>query len=206
MPGIDDSPDTSRLLRRTLEGDQAARDRLFAEHRSYLRRVVDLRMDDQLRRRLDPSDVVQEAQLVGSRRLEDYLRERPMSFRLWLRWIAIEQLANLHRHHVRTRKRSVCREVPLTNDTSVAVMSILLQDQPSRHLRRQETAARVQEALTQLSESDRQLLLLRHAEELTNEEVAELLGIERAAAVKRHGRALRRLHDRLQRLGISSSE
>ena len=204
MRSADDFSLTSRLLQQAGEGDRMAREQLFSRHRDYLRRVIDLRMDNQLRRRIDPSDVVQEAQLVGNGRLEEFLKKRPMSFRLWLRWIAIERLANSYRHHVRARKRSVCREVPLSGVASGEVARFVLHSQPSARLRREESEAKVQQALGQLSESDRDLLLMRHAEQLTSAETAELLEITPAAAVKRHGRALRRLHEALGELGVSS--
>lgn len=192
-----DSVDTQRLLDRVREGDSAARDELLALHREYLRQLIEVRMEPELRRRLDPSDVVQETHLEAIERLDDYLQREPMSFRLWLRRNAIEQLANMHRRHLQAQRRSVRREVPLSNVSSIAVARALLGDRPSAGLQMRELADRVRQALAELSDGDRELLLLRHGEELTNAEVAELLGIGPGNASKRYGRALRRLHVRL---------
>src|SRR5689334_9955877 len=99
MEAAADNPETQRLLQMAWGGDRQAFDRLFALHRAYLRQVVELRMDRRLRARLDPSDVVQEAQLEAFRRLPDYCERRPMGFRLWLRRTAHERLLMLRRFH-----------------------------------------------------------------------------------------------------------
>lgn len=197
MLSTGDSAHSDRLLERVRQGDDAARAELLNLHRNYLRRLIDLRMDPELRRRLDPSDIVQETQLESTRRLDEYLERQPMSFRLWLRQNAIEQVANMYRRHVQSQKRNLRREVPFSHLSSLGVARFLLRDQPSERLRAQEVAERVQQALAELSDGDRELLLMRHSEELTNSEVAELLQIDPNAASKRYGRALRRLHSQL---------
>ncbi len=90
MPTASDSTNTQRLLDRVSQGDAGALNRLIQLHQAYIRRVVDLRMDDELRRRIDPSDVVQETEMVVSRRIDDFLSRRPTTFRLWRRRKAIE--------------------------------------------------------------------------------------------------------------------
>src|SRR5919201_2466011 len=122
MDGVmPDSDETRQLLDDLRAGDGRAFGRLFARHRPYLRRLVALRLDTRLRARLDPSDVVQDAQLEAFRRLPDYLERRPMPFRLWLRKTAQERLAMLARRHLGAARRTVAREVPLPEGSSVSL-------------------------------------------------------------------------------------
>ena len=173
-------------------------------YRRYLRRVVELRMDPELRQRVDPSDVVQETQLLASQRIDDFLARRPISFRLWLRGTALEQLISLRRRHVVAEKRSVRREAILNNQSSMLLARRLFAGRPSQVLRRQELLDKVRRTISELDQQDREILLLRHIEELSNGEVAELLGIEQSAASRRYGRAIIRLRDKLIDQGLSS--
>jgi RNA polymerase sigma-70 factor (ECF subfamily) len=190
-----DPGETQQLLEMARGGDRQAFDRLFGLHRDYLRRVVELRMDRRLRARLDPSDVVQEAQLDAFRRLADYCERRPMAFRLWLRRTAHERLLMLRRHHLGAGKRDAGREVPLPEGSSLLLARPLLAPgpSPSQHLAGREQARRVHEAVARLSEEDREVLVMRNLEALSNAEVAEALGIDPSAASQRYGRALLRL-------------
>ena len=200
-------PETRDLLDKLQAGEADALDRLFAQHGEYLRRVVELRLDGKLRRRVDPSDVVQETHLEVTRRIDDYLRRRPMSFRLWLRKTAHERLIMLYRRHVDAHRRALTREVSLPGRSSVALAGQLLAGgpSPSQEARRREMAERVREAVDRLTEGDREIILMRNFEELTNQEVAELLQINPVAASKRYGRALLRLRDALVELGLSGT-
>src|SRR5947209_2999703 len=105
-------PDTEELLRRSAAGDRAARGALLQRHRGRLRRMVALRLDPRLAARLDPSDVVQEVLAEADRRLDDYLRQRPLPFYPWLRQLAADRLADAHRRHLGAARRSVTREEP----------------------------------------------------------------------------------------------
>ena len=202
-----DSAETQNLLNQLRSGDAEALDRLFAKHQEYLRRVVELRLDRKLRTRVDPSDVVQETHLEVAGRIDDYLRRRPMSFRLWLRKTAHERLLMLHRRHVDAQQRALGREVSLPDRSSIALAQQLLAGgpSPSQQARRRETAGKVREAVEHLPEADREIILMRNFEELTNQEVAELLQIDSAAASKRYGRALLRLRNVLVERGLSGS-
>ena len=113
-----DAEETLRLLEQVRAGDRRALDRLLTGHRAYLLTVVELRLDRRMRARIDPSDVVQEAQLEASRRIEDYLRREPMPFHLWLRQTAYENLLRMRRQHVEAECRTVEREVPLPDGSS----------------------------------------------------------------------------------------
>jgi len=196
-------PDTEDLLRLAGEGDRTARNRLLLRHQDRLRSLVALRMDRRLAARLDPSDVVQESLAEADRRLEDYLRRRPMPFYPWLRQLALERLVDEHRRHVRSQKRSVHREearLSFLPDESAQELADRLVDRgsnPSARLRRESERDRVRAALTLLGENDRELLALRHLEQLSVREIAAVLGISEGAVKVRQVRALKRLRDLL---------
>lgn len=199
-----DSDDTEQLLKRAQAGDVRAFEDLFGRHREYLHQVVASRLDPRIRPRLDPSDVVQEAQLDAFRRFGDFLQRRPMSFRLWLRKTTHERLLMLERYHRHSALRSIDREVGIPDRSAFALVQHLFASgsSPSKRLEQSETARRVQEALGRLPEADREILLMRNLESLTNQEVAEVLQIEPAAASQRYGRALLRLHKLLLACGL----
>jgi RNA polymerase sigma-70 factor, ECF subfamily len=188
---------TQGLLDRAGAGDRAAFEQLFARHRAFLREVVRLRMDPKVRARVDPSDVVQEAQFDAFRQLANYLERRPMPFRLWLRKTAQQRLLKVQRRHAEAARRDVGRELVLPEQTSLQLARGLVAagPTPSERLGRSETARRVRRALADLPEADREVLLLRNFEGLTNQEAACVLGLDPAAASKRHARALLRLRE-----------
>jgi RNA polymerase sigma-70 factor (ECF subfamily) len=191
-----DSEETEALLEQVAAGDPHARERLMRRHRSKLVDFVDAHLDPLLRTRLDASDVVQEAQMEANRRLPDFLSRRPMPFRLWLRKTAYERMLMLRRQHVQAARRSVRREVQLPDRSSLVLAQNLVDPGGAPNLRmdQQERARRMCEALTRLAESDREVLLMRHYQELSYEEIGCILDLEPAAARKRAGRALVRLH------------
>src|SRR5258708_22412085 len=136
------SCDTERLLRQAQGGDGQAFENICARHRAYLRQVVAVRLDPRIRPRLDPSDVVQEAQLDAFRRFGDFLERRPMSFRLWLRKTTCERLLMLRRYHRNAARRSVDKEVGLPDGSAFALVNQLLAggSAPSQRLQRSESA------------------------------------------------------------------
>jgi RNA polymerase sigma-70 factor (ECF subfamily) len=199
-----DSAETDHLLAQAQAGKPEALDRLLDQHRVYLHQLVELRMDPKLRPRVDASDVVQEAQIEASRRLGDFLRQRPMPFRLWLRQIAYDRLLMLRRFHVRSARRTLAREVPLPDRSSLLLaQQFLASSTASKNLARRELAALVRAAMTELPDHDREVLLMRTFEGLSFEEVGYLLGIDPATARKRHGRALIRLHKHLSEQSLA---
>jgi RNA polymerase sigma-70 factor (ECF subfamily) len=203
-----DSAETQALLRRIRAGDGPAFGQLFARHQDYLHRLVELRLDPRLRARLDPSDVVQEAHLEALHRLGAYLERPALPFRLWLRQIALDHTLKARRHHLATARRAVGREVPLPEHSSLVLARRLLAGGPApgEQLDRRELARRLRLAVARLPEADREVVLLRHFEGLSTREVACLLGIDPAAASKRHGRALLRLHRILSEGGLTESQ
>jgi RNA polymerase sigma-70 factor (ECF subfamily) len=199
-----DSTETRGLLDQIAQGDRQALERLLERYRPGLHDFVAARLDPKLRARLDPSDVVQDAQLEVVRRMDDFLRRRPMPFHLWVRKTAYERLLNLRRDHRKRARRSVDREVALPDRSSLLLAQPLLAGgpSPSQQLAAREFADRVAQAVAELAEADREILLMRHAEELPYEEIACLLEIEPAAARKRYGRALIRLQKVLSDHGL----
>jgi RNA polymerase sigma-70 factor (ECF subfamily) len=205
MPDVKpDSAETCGLLDRVRGGDGQALDQLLGRYRAGLLAFVEARLDPRVAARIDPSDVVQEAQLAVVRRLDDFLERRPMPFHLWVRKTAYERLLDLQRHHLQRARRSVEREAALPGRSSLLLARPLLAGTPtpSQQLERRELAERVSLAVGQLSPTDREVLLMRHAEGLAFEEIACLLDVEPAAARKRFGRALIRLQKLLTDQGL----
>ncbi len=197
-------PDTDELLNRTAQGDRAARDELLVRHRQRLRQAVAYRLDRRLAARIDPSDVVQEVLAEAARKLPDYLRERPLPFSPWLRQMALERLVTLHRRHVQAQRRSVRWEeagLPALPDESAEELAERLvapTSSPSQRLARSEARERVRAALGRLPPADREVLELRHLEQLSVAETAAVLGVSAGAAKTRHLRAVQRLRALLE--------
>jgi RNA polymerase sigma-70 factor (ECF subfamily) len=195
------NPDTDDLIEQASQGDASAGQQLLARHYDRLRRMVAVRLDRRLAARLDPSDVVQESLAEAARLLPDYLRERPLPFYPWLRQLAGERLAKLHRRHLHAGKRDVRREEaqPLTDESARDLAQRLLASglSPSNEMVRRELLVRVRAALQQLPERDREVLTLRYLEQMRTREIAEVLGVAEGTVKSRHVRALERLRDRL---------
>jgi RNA polymerase sigma-70 factor (ECF subfamily) len=196
----DNSAETVRLLELARAGDRAALDVLFARHRTRLRRMVELRLDRRLQARIDASDVIQEAYVEAVSRLGEYLSEPSYPFFLWLRLIVGERLLKLHRRHLGTQMRDAGLEVSIYRGALPAATSAALAAQllgkhtsPTQAAVRAERLMRLQEALNTLEPIDREVLSLRHFEEMSLRETALSLGIEEPAAAKRYIRALKRL-------------
>jgi RNA polymerase sigma-70 factor (ECF subfamily) len=194
-----DPPDAREIVGRAAAGDQAAWQNLVRTYRERLRRMVALRLDPRLQGRVDPSDIVQETFLDAAGRLADYQSEPPLPFYLWLRQLAGTRLAKAHRHHLGTLSRDVRREVALPGVSSAALADHLAgrEGRPSDAAARLELRARLEALLDRLDPLDREVLALRHFEQLSNAEAAHVLGLTEAAASKRYVRALERLRERL---------
>jgi RNA polymerase sigma-70 factor, ECF subfamily len=203
-----DSAATRRLLHLAEAGDRQAFEELFARHRPSLVQAVELRLDARLRARLDPSDVIQETHLEAFRRLPDYLQRRPMPFRLWLRQTAQERLHMMSRHHLGAARRMAGREraVPDRSSLLLAQQLVAAGPTPLQRLVVEEAARKVRQALDQLAEADRDVLIMRNLEGLSNLEVAQLLQLTPTAASQRYGRALLRLQKALAALGWGESK
>jgi RNA polymerase sigma-70 factor (ECF subfamily) len=201
-----DSSDTN-LLRRAAEGDPQSLGVLLERHGARLKRMVALRLDPRLQGRLDPSDVIQETYLEAHARLPEYLRQPTMPFFLWLRFLAGQKLVTLHRKHLGTQMRDAGREISLYRGrlpemTSAALAAQLMghDTRPSEAAARAELKIRLQEALNSLDPLDREVLALRHFEQLSWAETAQTMEISEGAASKRYVRALKRLRTVLSSL------
>lgn len=197
---INDFEPTPDLLQRAGQGDPRALGELFSQHRERLRRMVQLRLDRRLQGRIDPSDVLQEAYVEFARALADYLRQPSLPFYLWLRLLTGRKLHALHRHHLGTKIRDAGREVSLHRGALPQASSVSLAAQllgrlttPSQAAVRAELQLRIQEALNSMDLIDREVLALRHFEQLSNAETAQVLGLSETAASNRFVRALKRL-------------
>ena len=190
-----DSAETQQLLDAAAAGDALAAEKLIVRYRSDLVRSVSRRLDARVSSRLDPSDVVQEAQADVVERLQDYLARRPMPFRLWLVKTAYERMLKAERRHLNAACRAVDREIPLPDRSSAALANQLTGrfPTPSEAAIARESAIELRRALAKLSELDRQVLMLRNFEGLNNAEVSSVLEISPEAAKKRYARALLRL-------------
>jgi RNA polymerase sigma-70 factor (ECF subfamily) len=192
------------LLARARCGDAAAVDQLFSRARPRLLRMVGARLDPRLRARVGASDILQEVNLEAIRRLDRYWQEPTLSFFLWLRFLTAQKLAQVCRFEIGAERRDVRREVPLDWDRIRSASDVLapgLTDgalRPSQILSRKEREASVAQALAALEVEDREVLSLRHHEQLSNQEVAVELGLTPTAASKRYVRALDRLRARLE--------
>jgi RNA polymerase sigma-70 factor (ECF subfamily) len=196
----DSDSDSTELLGRARQGDPKAVGNLLDRYRIRLRRMVALRMDRRLQGRIDPSDVIQETCLEASNRLGEYLRDSTMPFFIWLRFLTAQRLAMLHRHHLGIQGRDAGREVmlyqgALPEATSAALAAQLVGrlTSPSSAAIKAEMRIRLQEALNSMDPIDREVLALRHFEQLSNSEAAQVLGIKPTAACNRYVRALERL-------------
>jgi RNA polymerase sigma-70 factor (ECF subfamily) len=195
------------MLADAQSGDRAAIDRLLEEHRPGLRRVVELRLDHAVQRRIDVSDVVQDVMVEASNRLETYLHQPQLAFPLWLRQIAWDHIIDAYRRHRGSAKRSLDREQPLASGRAVDQSSLDLVSQladpmptPFAAATQRELAQQLEVAVQQLGETDREIVLMRHYEHLTNQEIAEALGLNPPAASMRYLRAIRRLKSLLEEL------
>lgn len=185
---------------------------LFEAHRRRLLKMVDVRMDPRLRARVSPSDVLQEAFVEISARVGDYLDDPHMPFFLWLRLTTAQQLVAAYRHHVKIQKRDVRRQVRIERgaypDASSAVMADRLVGAlttPSGAAMQAEARRQIETALDTMRANDREVLVMRHFEELSNAETAQELGIEESAASKRYLRALQRLRRILAGIGLDGA-
>jgi RNA polymerase sigma-70 factor (ECF subfamily) len=197
---VPNPPETEELLIQARQGEAAAVDRLLERHREALRRMIDLRLDPALAQRLDASDVVQDVLLEASRRLHDYLQQSVMPFHLWLRHIAKDHVIDAHRKHRVAQRRSLDREQSLRRlvpgDRSSLDLAAEFFDHeptPASAAMRHELERRLQTAVAELEDDDRDIILMRHYEQMSNQEVAALLGLTEPAASMRYLRALRRL-------------
>ena len=202
-----EAPETEALLARAAAGDGAAWGALLTAHQERLGLMVAFRMDPRLRGRVDAADIVQDAFVEASAHRADYFRSPMAPLFLWLRGVVSNKLLEVHRHHLGTRMRDAKRERPLDappgpHETTAALCAHLTGGltRPSVAAVRGEVRTRLAEALAGMDATDREVLALRHFEQLTTAEAAQVLGIQERAAAKRYVRALQRLREILSEM------
>lgn len=190
------SDETTELIRRAVAGDTDAWRAILDSHGPRLRTIVRLRLDPRLSGVVDPSDVLQDAYKLIHDRLPSYLAQPRQPFFLWLRYLAGDALARVHRRQLQTQKRRPARGLrPFPEASSINLAGLLVgrERAPDTQAIQSERRRRVVEALDAMSPDDREVLVLRHFEQLTAIEAATVLGISEAAARKRYLRALERI-------------
>ncbi len=195
------------LVQKAIAGDKAALAQLFQRYRKRLRKMIDLRMDRRIQGRVNPSDVLQEAYVDLADQLANYAKDPKLPLFIWVRRITGQRLAKTHRHHLGAAKRDAALEVSLYRGhmpqaTSIALASKLIGNATSAEgkMLRAERQIKLQEVLNAMDPDDREVLAMRHFEQLTNAEVAMIFEVSESAAGMRHLRALRRLKQELKQL------
>ena len=204
---VNDPPsDPNELVSQALSGDQQALAALFELYRHRLRQMVRVRLDRRLQGRVDPSDVVQEAYLDITKQLPTYAgKQEHMSFFLWLRLVTGQRMMRLHRQHLGAEMRNAGRDVslhrgalPRATSGSLAAQLLGRFTSVSQAAIRAEMQVKLQESINSMEEVDREIIALRHFEELTNKEAAELLSLSKTTASNRYVRAMARLQSVLR--------
>jgi RNA polymerase sigma-70 factor, ECF subfamily len=202
-----DPGELARLLQQAAAGDQQAMSVLFSAYRERLKRMVHLRLSRRLQGRVDDSDVLQEAFLEAAKRLEEYAREPILPFFLWLRHLTGLKLVEVHRRHLGTQLRDADREVtlhrgrlPLADSASLAAQLLGTLTSPSQAVVKAEMRLIVQEALNGMDPVDREILALKHFEQFSTSEIAQILGLSKAGAGSRYLRAIKRLREVLSQI------
>tara|TARA_R110002049_G_scaffold4601_4_gene31807 strand:+ start:28157 stop:28813 length:657 start_codon:yes stop_codon:yes gene_type:complete len=204
---------TETLLSAARNGDSDAVNRLLERHRVSVRRLVEMRLDRKVRQRVDVSDVVQDVMIEASGRLDKYLNDPGLAFHLWLRQIAWDRIIDTYRRHRVSAKRNMDREQPITApggpDQSSMMLAVQLCDPgltPAAKATQREIALQVEDAIERLPDADREVILMRHYEHLSNQEIAAALDLNDAAASMRYLRAVRRLRELLSGTDASADE
>jgi RNA polymerase sigma-70 factor (ECF subfamily) len=203
----DDASGVADLLQRAAGGDEQAFQELLARYHDRLKRMVHLRLSRRLQGRIDDSDVLQEAYLDVCRRLPEYVQQPGLPFYLWLRYLTGLKLADVHRRHLGTQLRDADREVtlhrgglPEADSVSLAAQLLGKLTTPSQAAIKAQTRLHVQEALNSMDPIDREVLALKHFEQLSTNEIAAVLGLSKADAGSRYLRAIKRLREILSRI------
>lgn len=194
---------THELLDLVRDGDDAATNRLLERHREALRRMADMRLDPKIRQRVDASDIIQDVMIEANRRLQKYLDNPIMPFHLWLRQMTTDRIIDAHRRHRVSKKRSVDLEQAPVVAANLDHSSINLGAQicdgeltPAAAAIQNELQRKFEEAVDEMDEIDKEIIVMRHFEKLTNQEVAQVLELSEPAASMRYLRAMRRLREK----------
>ncbi len=201
------------LLDRMRDGSEQALAEVFSHYRERLRRIIQFRIDYRIAGRVSDSDVLQEAYIAAAKRLDHFSQQQQMPAFLWLRLLVGQQLIDLHRQHLQAEMRDVRKEVSLQYNapsphTSMAIAAQLAGPMTavSEVVARAERIERLEATLNHMDPIDREVIALRHFEELSNVETAKVLGIEQPAASKRYIRAMARLGELMAEFNASEHQ
>lgn len=204
---MSESQQDTELIDRVVRGDEDALAQLFSMHRDRLWRMINFRMDPRLHGRVDADDVLQEAWLSAIQRIDHFLADASRSIFVWFRLITTQTLIDIHRRHLGTQKRNASMEFSINRGWSSESTSFSLSfhllghlTSPSQAALREELSEQLKQALASMNEIDREVLALRHFEQLSNRETAQILGISDQASSDRYMRALARLKNVLTAL------
>ncbi|MFK8111411.1 MAG: sigma-70 family RNA polymerase sigma factor [Rubripirellula sp.] len=204
---------TETLLAGAKAGDDDAINRLLEKHRVSVRRLVEMRLDRKVQQRVDVSDVVQDVMIEANGRLQKYLDDPVMAFHLWIRQIAWDRIIDTYRRHRVSAKRNMDREQPMSvpagADHSTMELAVQLCDPgltPAAAATQREIAKKVESVIEQLEDQDREIILMRHYEHLSNLEIATVLGLNPPAASMRYLRAVRRLREMMEAEEFDASD
>ncbi|MBF0121327.1 MAG: sigma-70 family RNA polymerase sigma factor [Desulfobacterales bacterium] len=194
------SVEIEKLEKQLRQGDENALAKLFSIYHQRLWRIANFRMNNNLNKRLDPEDILQESYLEALKRIHYFTEDAFQSSFLWLRLIVHQTSIDIHRRHFGAQARDMRKEVaieelrsPMSTTTSIAIQLVTSMTSPSQAASKHELMAHIETALSQMNSMDQEIIALRHFEELSNTEVASVLGIEQKTASIRYIRALRRL-------------
>lgn len=200
QPNMSESEQESQDLREACGGCNEALNRLFTRYTPQLDRMIRLRLDPKLRARVGVEDILQDTYCVALDRLEEYCEDEAVPFFIWLRFLTAQQLVNARRHHLGASKRSAEAEISINRnqlpqiDTASLARQLIGQfTSPTEAALRSEIQRNVQQALNEMSVTDREIIVLRHFEHLSNNDAAQLLGLHKATASKRYICALKKL-------------
>ena len=167
--------------------------------------MINFRLDPRLHGRVDADDIIQEAWLAAVQRIDHFLTDATRSIFVWFRLIAGQTLIDVHRRHLGTQKRNAAMEFSITrgwcSDSTSSALSFHLLGHltsPSQAALREELSQQLQDSLASMNDMDREVLAMRHFEQLSNKETAQILGISDQASSDRYMRALGRLKNVLQ--------
>jgi RNA polymerase sigma-70 factor (ECF subfamily) len=207
---VEEAAEFDKLVERLRAGDKQVLSELFDMNRDRLKRMIELRLDARLNGRISCSDVLQETYIDAMQRVQHFLKKPDMPFHVWLRLVASQRLVDVHRQHLGAQMRRADHEVHLEDTIIPQVSSCVMArcfaaqlESPSAQVMRKELLSQVERAFINMDPIDREILALRHFEDMSNDEVAAFLGLQKSAASNRYVRALGRLKEELA--GISGS-
>ena len=207
-----DSLATQELILKADGENPDAMDALLQRYRDGIKNMIKCRMDARLKQRVDESDIVQDVMLEASTRMEKYRDDQKMPFGICLRQLATDRMIDLYRQHCLAQKRDIRKERAVAdnwNQHSTIMLVNQLQDPhvtPAQNAINQELQERMMAQIEELESEDREILFMRHIEQLSNSEIANILGLTAPAASMRYLRALKKLQSRMQPYIADSSE